>query len=318
MSVSNPAMIGKSGESRPDAAMSPPVSNACVLVVDDHEDTRFMLRTLLESRGASVVEAADGLTAIARAASVQPDLILIDGRLPLMDGFEATSQIREGLSTRHVPIVFLSGDGRPTARARAFAVGCTDYLVKPIDFDAWDILMEQYLAPAGREIVYAEPGMTGDLIMSSTAHDPDTAPDLAVDPEPELQSPVSRILIIDHDTVTAELIQLMLQNSTIDCEITSVLSPDEGLRLAAAKRFDLYVLDYRLAAMTGVEVCRTLRLTDAETPIMFFTGEPNPEERQEAMAAGADDYLVKPDDIRKLTETVNRLLNKSQLAPIEV
>lgn len=152
MSVFNPAMDGKSGGSRPDGAMSPPVYKACVLVVDDHEDTRFMLRTLLESRGASVVEAADGRTAIDRAASMQPDLILIDGRLPLMDGFEATSRIREGLSMRRVPIVFLSGDGRPTARARAFEVGCNNYLVKPIDFDVWDILMEQYLAPCRKGV----------------------------------------------------------------------------------------------------------------------------------------------------------------------
>lgn len=109
----------------------------------------------------------------------------------------------------------------------------------------------------------------------------------------------------------------MMQNSTTDCEVTSVLTPDEGLKLAAARRFDLYVLDYRLAAMTGIDVCRFLRRTDAETPIMFFTGEAHEEEREEAMKAGADAYLVKPNDISKLTETVNRLLSKRKPADVE-
>ncbi len=121
------------------------ISNSSVLVVEDHEDTRFLLRTLLEARGANVVEAGDGKMAIALAESEHPDLILIDGSLPLLDGFETTRRIRELLSTRNVPIVFLSGHDQPAAQAKAFAAGCTDYLVKPIDFAAWDGVLERYL-----------------------------------------------------------------------------------------------------------------------------------------------------------------------------
>lgn len=141
-----------------------------------------------------------------------------------------------------------------------------------------------------------------------------TASGFPIGPESTNQHPSTRILVIDHDSVTSELIQFMMQNSTTDCEITSVLTSDEGLKLAAARRFDLYVLDYRLAAMTGVDVCRFLRRTDAETPIMFFTGEAHEQERREAMRAGADAYLVKPNDISRLTETVNWLLSKRKPA----
>jgi DNA-binding response OmpR family regulator len=103
----------------------------------------------------------------------------------------------------------------------------------------------------------------------------------------------------------------MLQNSNADYRITSVLTSNEALSLAAIERFDLYILDYGLTGISGVDVCRTLRRTDTDTPIIFFTAEAHARERQEAMQAGADAYLVKPNDLKDLTETVKRSLAKS-------
>lgn len=121
-------------------------SNGCVLVVEDHEDTRFMLRTILELRGVSVVEAVNGEMAIALAANVHLDLILMDGILPGLDGFEATRRIRQLASAREIPIVFLSGHAQPAAEAKAFAAGCTDYLVKPFALGELDGLLERHLS----------------------------------------------------------------------------------------------------------------------------------------------------------------------------
>jgi two-component system, OmpR family, response regulator len=118
-----------------------------------------------------------------------------------------------------------------------------------------------------------------------------------------------RILIIDDDSTNCELIQLMLKYSNPNYEITSVLTPREGLSLAATQRFDLHVLDYRLRGITGLEVCRALRQTHADSRIMFFTGETHDHERQKAMQAGADAYLIKPDNLKNLTETAKRLLD---------
>jgi CheY-like chemotaxis protein len=126
-----------------------------------------------------------------------------------------------------------------------------------------------------------------------------------------MQAYSPRILCLDNDRDSRELIRLMLQNSNADYRITSVLTSSEALRLAAIERFDLYILDYRMPGISGVEVCRTLRGTDADTPIMFFTAEAHGRERQEATEAGADAYLVKPNDLKNLTETVKRLLARS-------
>lgn len=119
-----------------------------VLVVEDHEDTRFMLRTVLEMRGGlSVVEAENGATAIALAERLHPDLILMDGTLPLLDGFAATRRIRALASASGVPIVFLSGHAQPASEAMAFAAGCTDYLVKPFALGELERVLDRHLPP---------------------------------------------------------------------------------------------------------------------------------------------------------------------------
>lgn len=123
-------------------------TNSCVLVVEDHEDTRFMLKTMLEMRGnISVVEADNGELAIELAQSSAPDLILIDSNLPLLDGYEATRRIRELTSKRKVPIVFLSGHAQPADEAKAFAAGCNDYLVKPFSLGRLGNVLERHLPP---------------------------------------------------------------------------------------------------------------------------------------------------------------------------
>ncbi len=125
------------------SASAPPL----VLIVEDHEDTRFMLRTILEMRGGiSVVEAENGELAATLAESLHPDLIFMDGTLPLLDGFAATRRIRELTSTCDVPIVFLSGHAHPASEAKAFAAGCTDYLVKPFAIDELNRVLERHLS----------------------------------------------------------------------------------------------------------------------------------------------------------------------------
>lgn len=118
----------------------------CVLVVEDHDDTRLMLRTMLETRSSiAVVEAENGEMAIALATNVRIDLILMDTDLPLLDGYAATSRIRENTRTQEIPIVMMSGHAEPAAQLKAFAAGCTEYLVKPFSLNGFDSMVDRYL-----------------------------------------------------------------------------------------------------------------------------------------------------------------------------
>ena len=112
-----------------------PVRQPTILVVEDHNDTREMLHTLLEKWGCRVVEACNGLEAVEAASRERPQLILMDGRLPLLDGLEATRRIRKNGLRDQVKIVALNGSGSPHYHADALAAGCDDCIEKPFDFD---------------------------------------------------------------------------------------------------------------------------------------------------------------------------------------
>jgi len=106
-----------------------------VLVVEDFEDNRFMMRRLLEMSGYRVVEAVNGNQAVEMAASVHPDIILMDLSLPQLDGLAATRRIRTQEGLGRVPIVAVSAHDSADFHAEALAAGCNEYVTKPIDFD---------------------------------------------------------------------------------------------------------------------------------------------------------------------------------------
>lgn len=115
-----------------------------MLVVEDHEDTRFLLKYLLAVRGFDVAEAENGEEAVDMAERLHPGLILMDVSLPRLDGLSAMRRMRELATLRQVPIIFLSGHAEPAAQARARDAGCDDYLVKPLDIGRLDRVLAQY------------------------------------------------------------------------------------------------------------------------------------------------------------------------------
>lgn len=106
-----------------------------ILVVEDHDDTREMLGMLFKMWGCRVVEACDGIEAVEAASRERPQLIVMDGSLPYLDGLSATRRIRENRLLRKVKIVALNGWGTASYHADALAAGCDDCLDKPLDFD---------------------------------------------------------------------------------------------------------------------------------------------------------------------------------------
>jgi len=107
---------------------------ARILLVEDHEDNRDMLSRRLERKGHEVILAVDGREGVELAGSAAPDLILMDMSLPVIDGWEATRQVKANESTRHIPIIALTAHAMAGDRERAFAAGCDDYDTKPVEF----------------------------------------------------------------------------------------------------------------------------------------------------------------------------------------
>ena len=117
-----------------------------VLLVDDYEDSRLMLRRLLEMNGYDVREAANGKEAVEMARHNCPDLILMDLNMPEMDGLSAAKQIREckGLCER-VPIVAITAHEVYGMKEAAIEAGFDAYVTKPIDFDHLERVLQRHL-----------------------------------------------------------------------------------------------------------------------------------------------------------------------------
>ena len=104
-----------------------------ILLVEDNEMNRDMLSRRLERRGYTVVMAEDGAKGVALARSDSPDLILMDMSLPVVDGWEATRQIKAAPETKGIPVIALTAHAMAGDEERALASGCNDYETKPVD-----------------------------------------------------------------------------------------------------------------------------------------------------------------------------------------
>lgn len=102
-----------------------------ILVVEDHEDNRQILRDLLSSAGFEMVEAGDGEAALRLAAAQPPDLILMDVQLPILDGYEATRRLKSDPRLKAIPIIVVTSYALSGEEVRARNAGCDGYVAKP-------------------------------------------------------------------------------------------------------------------------------------------------------------------------------------------
>jgi two-component system cell cycle response regulator DivK len=102
-----------------------------ILIVEDQEDNRAILRDLLASVGYEFIEAVNGAEGVAAAERERPDLILMDIQLPLLDGYQATRQIRQNPALREIPIIAVTSYALSGDETKALAAGCNAYVTKP-------------------------------------------------------------------------------------------------------------------------------------------------------------------------------------------
>jgi len=116
-----------------------------VLLVEDTEDNRFMMRRLLEMTGYRVVEAMNGEEAVKLAKTESPNLILMDLSLPVIDGLAATRLIRKLPELESTPIIAVSAHDTSDFQSEAIEAGCNTYVTKPIDFYELEVLIAKLL-----------------------------------------------------------------------------------------------------------------------------------------------------------------------------
>ena len=142
------AGIGKLG-AKSGVTMKTKAEPPTVLLVEDTEDNRFMMRRLLEMAGYQVVEAMNGEEAVKVARAESPHLILMDLSLPVIDGLAATRLIRKLPELHATPIIAVSAHDTSDFQTEAIDAGCNSYVTKPIDFNELELLIQELLTSDG-------------------------------------------------------------------------------------------------------------------------------------------------------------------------
>ncbi len=119
---------------------------AKILVVEDNEINRDMMVRRLQRRGYTIVTAVDGQQGIDMTQSEAPDIVLMDMSLPVVDGWEATRQIKSNPNVRHIPVVGLTAHAMVGDRDKAMNAGCDDYATKPVEFEKLVELINRLIA----------------------------------------------------------------------------------------------------------------------------------------------------------------------------
>lgn len=120
-----------------------------------------------------------------------------------------------------------------------------------------------------------------------------------------------RILCVDDHADTSEMLKLLLSNGQV--KVMTAVTMEEALELTKIQSFDLYVLDKRLPDGSGLDLCRKLMSITPNVPCIFYTGDAYEVHRQQAIAAGADEFVAKP-DIDRLIEVVHKCLSDKECA----
>ena len=129
-----------------------------------------------------------------------------------------------------------------------------------------------------------------------------------------MQAAKLRILFVEDHEDTRELIALIFQQATY--EVVTATTVSRALTLARAERFNLFILDSRLPDGSGFDLCREIRRMDRATPILFYSALAFEKDKDEALRAGAQKYLVKPVDISVLQSAVAELVEVSRKTPV--
>ena len=121
-----------------------------ILIIEDNEKNLYMIKFMMEQNGYQVVEAKDGVEGVEMAAIEKPDLILMDIQLPLLDGYEATRQIKANKKISHIPVIAITSYAMVGDREKALEAGCDGYIEKPINPELFLAEIKQYLSKKGK------------------------------------------------------------------------------------------------------------------------------------------------------------------------
>ena len=262
------------------------MSTKKILYVEDNDDNVYMLKPRLERKGYEVLIAVDGKEGIYLANNKNPDLILMDLQLPVLDGWEATKHLKKDPNTKHIPIIALSALALEEDRSRAIDAGCDDFDSKPVDFDSLIAKIQSLLPEESEQVIEKK---------------------VAVEDQ-------SKILIVDdNDDNRYTLSQYLKREGYTNLEMA------ENGKIALDKMkdndYDLVLLDLHMPDINGIEALRHIKSNDKlkHTPVVMISAADEIENVTQCIEMGAEGFLPKPFNSMILRARINASLGKKRL-----
>ncbi|MBA4710351.1 hybrid sensor histidine kinase/response regulator [Aquitalea aquatica] len=266
-----------------------------VLVCDDNPTNRSWLATLLANWGMQATLAADGFAALDLLQQQSFDLILLDGHMPGMSGFEVAGQLQQQGCQADIIMLTSSGERGDGRLCQDLNIG--GYLTKPV-------LQEELLAVIRQRLGISAGHGTSGLVTRHTVRE---------------QHQQLNILLVEDNEVNQKLALAIL--SRRGCKVSIANHGQEALDMLAQQAFDLVLMDMQMPVMDGLEACHHIRRGEALTqqsrlPIIAMTANAMKGDRERCLEAGMDGYVSKPIDAQRVFEEIERVLAGEQdMAP---
>ena len=282
----------------------PDLLNLRVLVIDDNATSREILQTMLKAMSFHVTPAAsgaEGLEELKKASKESPfDLVVVDWKMPDMDGFAVIRKIRSGHpSVSSVKIIMVTAYGREEILQRAVEADLNGFLIKPVNQST---LFDTIMAAFGKEVSPREPlgfvkSPGSDMLNGIRG---------------------ARILLVEDNDINRQIAEEILRQGGFVVALAH--HGEEAVTMARTERYDLILMDIQMPVMDGFAATKEIRKLPGESgkiPIIAMTAHTMTGDREKSLAAGMNDHIGKPIDPERLFTTLMKWINPRGEVPPE-
>jgi DNA-binding response OmpR family regulator len=279
-----------------------------IMIVDDEPDLLQLLTQVLGAKY-EVVVAHNGMDALEKLDRFEPDFIILDVMMPLMDGFDTCAAIRKKPLYKDTPIYFLTSSSDREDIKRGYAMGCDLYLQKPFDplrlMKNIDFYFEKNpVSPKARKYTLKQ------------IHEMESKPPSPVVPKPSAEKNITvRVMFIDDNEETLEFVSYALKkkmDSQVGFEVITTSAPIEALSQIVHYQPDIVLLDIRMPKLDGFQLSKIIKINQnlKDTEIQFVSAVATPKDAEYALHMTENTLLRKPFDIQTLFQTLKRICGK--------
>jgi DNA-binding NtrC family response regulator len=273
-----------------------------LLLVDDEEEYIRTMAERLAMRDVSSQVALSGEDALRAVADEVPDVMVLDLRMPGIDGMEVLERVRR--EHPHVQVIILTGHGSEREERAARRLGAFEYLEKPADTQELVKTIRAAWKTALKLLKEGEEGFSRHMEAAAMAEA--GVPDMALERlgRPSVAPVGLKVLFVDDEEDFVRTMAERMQMRDLGGDVA--LSGAQALAMVEEEQPDVMVLDLRMPGMDGMEVLRRVKREHPEVEVVVLTGHGSVQDEAEARRLGAFDYLQKPVDMAVLMETVRK------------